>query len=65
MWKAMAEQASDPKVITLEVKRLGHFAVREIGTFSLKAKGSAPKEITAEVRKHLQLYQAGKPWREP
>ncbi len=48
MWKAMAEQVSDPKVTTLEVRKLGHFAAREIGTFSLKTKGPAPKELTGK-----------------
>jgi uncharacterized protein (TIGR02246 family) len=48
MWQGMAEQVSDPKLTTLEVKRLGHLAVREIGTFSLKTKGPAPKEVTGK-----------------
>ena len=60
MWKAMAEQVSDPKVITLEVKRLGHFAVREIGTFSLKTKGPTPKEITG---KYVVIWErVGRRW---
>src|ERR1043165_2646269 len=33
MWKGMAEQMTDPKVTTIEVKRLGPAAAREIGTF--------------------------------
>jgi uncharacterized protein (TIGR02246 family) len=48
MWKGLAEQVSEPKLTTLEVKRLGRFAVREIGTFSLKTKGSAPTELTGK-----------------
>jgi len=48
MWKGMADQVSDPKVTTLEVKRLGRSAVREIGTFSLKTKGATPKEVTGK-----------------
>src|SRR5580700_3888926 len=40
MWKNMAEQVRDPKVTTLDVKRLGPSAAREIGTFSLQTKGS-------------------------
>src|SRR5262249_4993691 len=43
LWKSMAEQVSDPKLITLDVKPLGPSAAREIGTFSLKTKGSMPK----------------------
>jgi uncharacterized protein (TIGR02246 family) len=48
MWKGLAEQVENPKVTTLEVKRLGRRAAREIGTFSLKTKGSAPKELTGK-----------------
>jgi uncharacterized protein (TIGR02246 family) len=48
MWKKLAEQVSDPKVITVEVKRLGRFAIREIGTFSLKTKEQTPKELTGK-----------------
>lgn len=48
MWKGMAEQVTDPKVMTLEVKRFGRHAAREIGTFSLKTKGPSPKEVTGK-----------------
>jgi uncharacterized protein (TIGR02246 family) len=48
MWKSMAEQISDPKVTTLEVKPLGPSAAREIGTFSLKTKGPTPQEVTGK-----------------
>ena len=48
MWKAMAEQVTDPKVTTIDVKRLGPAAAREIGTFSLKTKSSPPKEVTGK-----------------
>src|SRR5512139_1173723 len=48
MWKGLAEQAGNPKVITLEVKRLGPTAAREIGTFSLTTKGPSPKEISGK-----------------
>jgi uncharacterized protein (TIGR02246 family) len=48
MWKSIAEQVSDPKVITLDVKPLGPSAAREIGTFSLKAKGPTPQEVTGK-----------------
>ena len=33
MWKGLAEQVGDPKVTTLDVKRLGPTAAREIGDF--------------------------------
>jgi uncharacterized protein (TIGR02246 family) len=48
MWKGLAEHLSDPKITTLDVKRLGPSAAREIGTFSLKTKGPIPKEITGK-----------------
>jgi uncharacterized protein (TIGR02246 family) len=48
MWKSMAENVSDPKLATLDVKSLGPSAAREIGTFSLKAKGSTPQEVTGK-----------------
>jgi len=61
MWKGMAEQVTDPKVKTLEVKRLGRNVAREIGTFSLKTKGPSPKEVTG---KYLVLWErVGRRWR--
>ena len=48
MWKSMAEQVSNPKFTTLDVKPLGPSASREIGTFSLKTKGPAPQEVTGK-----------------
>jgi uncharacterized protein (TIGR02246 family) len=61
MWKGMAEHATDPKVTTLEVKRLGPTAAREIGTFNLKTKDSPPKEITG---KYVVIWQkVGRDWK--
>jgi len=54
MWKGMAEQASNPKLTALEVKRLGPATAREIGTFSLTTKGASPKEISG---KYLVLWE--------
>ena len=54
MWKDMAEQVSNPKVTTLEVKRLGPLAAREIGTFSLTTKGPSPKEVSG---KYLVVWE--------
>ncbi|MGE5164247.1 MAG: YybH family protein [Sphingobacteriales bacterium] len=54
MWKGMAEQASSPNVTTLEVKRLGPSAVREIGTFTLTTKGPSPKEVSG---KYLVVWE--------
>ena len=49
LWKSMAEQVSDPKLITLDVKALGPSAAREIGTFSLKTKGPSRKKSPANI----------------
>ena len=62
MWKNMADQVSDPKLTTVDVKRLGPSSAREIGTFSLKSKGPTPKEVVGKyvvvwekVRSHWKL----------
>ena len=61
MWKGMAEQVTEPKLTTLDVKRLGPAAAREIGTFSLKTKDSPPKEITG---KYVVIWQkVGRDWK--
>ena len=61
MWKGMGEQITNPKVTTLDVKRLGPAAAREIGTFSLTTKGSPPKEVTG---KYVVIWQrVGKDWK--
>jgi len=48
LWKSMAEQVTDPKLTTLDVKALGQSAAREIGTFSLRTKGPRPQEVTGK-----------------
>ena len=48
MWKSMAEQVTDPKLTTVDVKPLGPSAAREIGTYVLKTKGSPPQEVTGK-----------------
>jgi uncharacterized protein (TIGR02246 family) len=61
MWKSLAEQVSDPKVTTVDVKRLGPSAAREIGTFSLKTKGPTPKEIAG---KYVVVWEkVGRDWK--
>src|SRR5450756_532748 len=61
MWKGMAEQVSDPKVTTIDVKPLGPSAAREIGTFSLKTKGPTPQEVTG---KYVVVWEkVGKDWK--
>src|SRR5215467_2224883 len=61
MWKGLAEQVTDPKVTTLEVKSLGPSAAREIGTVSLKTKGTPPQEITG---KYVVIWEkVGDDWK--
>ena len=61
MWKGMADQVSDPKATTLDVKPLGRSAAREIGTFSLKTKGPAPQEVTG---KYVVVWEkVGRDWK--
>ena len=61
MWKSMAEQVGDPKVTTLDVRRLGNSAAREIGTFSLKTQGPTPHEVTG---KYVVVWEkVGRHWK--
>jgi uncharacterized protein (TIGR02246 family) len=61
MWKGMADQVTDPKITTVDVKRLGPVAAREIGTFSLKTKSSPPKEVTG---KYVVVWErVGRDWK--
>ena len=61
MWKGMAEQVGDPKFTTLEVKPLGPSAAQEIGSFSLKTKGTTPGEVTG---KYLVVWEkVGSDWK--
>lgn len=54
MWKGMAEQASNPKLTILDIKRLSPTAAREIGTFVLTTKGPSLKEISG---KYLVVWE--------
>jgi ketosteroid isomerase-like protein len=61
MWKGLAEQVSDPKLTTLDVKPLGPSAAREIGIFSLKTKGPTPQEVTG---KYVVVWEkVGNDWK--
>jgi uncharacterized protein (TIGR02246 family) len=61
MWKKMAEQVSDPKITTLDLKSLGPSAAREIGTFSLTTKGASARELTG---KYLVVWEkVGNDWK--
>ena len=55
------QPVGDPKISTLDVKRLGRSAAREIGTFSLKTKGPTPQEVTG---KYVVVWQkVGRNWK--
>jgi len=61
MWKSIAEEVGDPKLMTLDVKPLGPSAAQEIGTVSLKTKGPNPKDVTA---KYLVIWEkVGNDWK--
>lgn len=61
MWKGMADQMTEPKVTTMDVKKLGPNAAREIGTFSLKTKAAPPKEVTG---KYVVVWEkVGRDWK--
>jgi uncharacterized protein (TIGR02246 family) len=61
LWKGIAEQVGDPKLTTLDVKVLGPSAAREIGTFSLKTRGAAAREVTG---KYVVVWEkAGSDWK--
>jgi len=61
LWKSMAEQVTDPKLTTLDVRPLGASAAREIGTFSLKTKDPTPKEVTG---KYVVVWEkVGNDWK--
>lgn len=61
MWKGMADQVSDPKLTTVDVKSLGPSAAREIGTFALKTKGPTPQEVTG---KYVVVWEkVGNDWK--
>ena len=61
MWKKMADEIGDPKLSTIDVKPLGPSAAREIGTFSLTAKGSTPREVTG---KYVVVWEkVGNDWK--
>ncbi|MGY3551241.1 uncharacterized protein (TIGR02246 family) [Bradyrhizobium sp. USDA 4472] len=61
MWKSMAEQVTDPKLTTLDVKPLGSSAAREIGTFVLRTKGASPQEVSG---KYVVVWEkVGEDWK--
>jgi uncharacterized protein (TIGR02246 family) len=47
-WKSAADQIGDIKLTAVDVKPLGSNAAREIGTFSLRTKGSQSQQVTGK-----------------
>jgi uncharacterized protein (TIGR02246 family) len=61
LWKGFAEQVTDPRLTTLDVKSFGPSAAREIGTVSLKTKSATPQEVAA---KYVVLWEkVGDDWK--
>ncbi len=48
MWKDMATKVTEPRLTTVDVRRLSPRAAREIGTFTLKTKGDSPQELSGK-----------------
>ena len=60
-WMKAAEQISDFKLATVDVKPLGSDAAREIGTFSLKTKGQQAQDVSG---KYVVVWQkVGGDWK--
>jgi uncharacterized protein (TIGR02246 family) len=53
-WKKTVDQLTELKAKTVDVKRLGHLFVREIGTFSFKSKADPSQEISG---KYVVVWQ--------
>ena len=53
-WQKAGESIGNMKLVTVDVKPLGENASREVGTFSLRTKGSQPQEVTG---KYVVIWQ--------
>ena len=61
MWKGISEQVSDPRLTTIDVRPLGSSAAREIGTYSLKTRGTNPQEMSG---KYVVVWEkVGNEWK--
>lgn len=60
-WTNAGRQVSDLKLTAMDVKPLGSDAAREVGTFSLRTKGSQVQEVSG---KYVVLWQkVGADWK--
>jgi len=60
-WEKASESVGNMKLVTVDVKPIGADAAREVGTFSLRTKGSQPQEMTG---KYVVIWQkAGSGWK--
>ena len=48
MWKDIATNVAEPRLTTVDIKRLSPRAAREIGTFTLKTKGQNPQQLSGK-----------------
>jgi len=60
-WEKASESIGNMKLVTVDVKPIGADVAREVGTFSLRTKGSQPQEMTG---KYVVIWQkAGSGWK--
>ena len=60
-WTKAGEAIGDIKLTTVDVKPLGPYAAREVGTFSLMTKGQQRQQMTG---KYVVLWQkVGSDWK--
>jgi uncharacterized protein (TIGR02246 family) len=61
MWKNMANQVTEPRLTTLDVKALGPSAAYEIGTFSMTTKGPTAQQLAG---KYVVVWEkVGEEWK--
>ena len=60
-WSELARQASDLKLTTVNVERLGDEAAREIGAFTLTVKGQSPEYSLGKYV--IVLRKVGEEWK--
>lgn len=61
LWRDEMKQIDDVKITTIDVKRLGPRAVREIGTVAFKTKGQPPQDGT--IKYAVVWEKVGRSWK--
>jgi uncharacterized protein (TIGR02246 family) len=60
-WRQAAQQMTDAKLTTVDVRPLGRSAAREVGTVTLKTKSQPPQEV---VGKYVVVWRkVGRDWK--